>query len=404
MSTETSPAVSTPATSTIDVRSSAPAWQDFRQRMPVARKCAYFDHAAVSPLPQPTFDAVSEWATNMAEYGDAQWLQWFKRLEMARSLAAKLINAEEDEIALARNTTEGINYVAEGFPWKAGDNIVIPAEEFPSNKYPWQHLSHRGVETRLVPCQTGKVQLDDIAAACDSRTRMIAASWVDYSTGWRNDAAALCELAHSRGAYFFLDAIQGLGVFPLDVQEIPIDFLSADGHKWMLGPEGAGMFYTRREHLDLLHPIGVGWSSAVNPSDYTQQDWQLKPSAGRYEGGTYPVGCFVGFAASLAFLAEFPQTEIAARVLHISQHATEELRAAGADIVSCRDVPASENEFDRRSGIVGFTWPGEDPVLVRKRCLEQDVVLSCRAGRLRVSLHAYNTEDDVARLIAALRG
>lgn len=371
--------------------------------MPVARTFAYFDHAAVSPFPQPTYDAVSDWATNMTECGDAQWSQWATRLEVARSLSAKLINAEDDEIALVRNTTEGINYVAEGFPWREGDNVVIPADEFPSNRYPWQHLARRGVETRLVPCQNGRVEVDDIAAAFDGRTRMLAASWVDYSTGWRNDPAVLCELAHSRGAYFFLDAIQGLGVFPLDVQSIPVDFLAADGHKWLLGPEGAGLFYLRREHLDLLDPMGVGWNSAVNASDYTQQDWKLKPTAARYEGGTYPVGCFVGLAASLAFLAEYPQPDTGARVLHISQHAAEELKSAGAEIVSFREVPADSTAPDRRSGIVAFTWPGQDPVQVRKRCLEQDVVISCRAGRLRISLHAYNTEEDVARLISALQ-
>ena len=254
-----------------------------------------------------------------------------------------------------------------------------------------------------MPCRTGRVSIDDIAAACDNRTRVIAASWVDYSTGWKNDPAALCELAHSRGAYFFLDAIQGLGVFPLDVQEIPIDFLSADGHKWLLAPEGAGLFYLRREHLDLLEPMSVGWNSAVNASDYTQTDWKLKPTAARYEGGTYPVGCFVGLAASLGFLAEYPPHEIGPRIVHIAQHAAEELQSAGATVVSDRQAPGA-GEFDRRSGIVAFTWPGEDPAIVRKRCLQHDVVLSCRAGRLRVSLHAYNNEDDVARLIAALRG
>lgn len=388
----------------IDVQSSAPAWQDFRRRMPVAKNLAYFDHAAVCSLPQPTATAIGEWLTDMTEYGDAHWGQWARRLEVARTVSARMINADEDEVALVHNTTEGINFVSEGFPWKPGDNVVIPADEFPSNRYPWQHLARRGVETRLVPCQQGRVSIDDIAQACDHRTRIIAASWVDYSTGWRNDPAALCELAHSRGAYFFLDAIQGLGVFPLDVQEIPIDFLSADGHKWLLGPEGAGVFYLRKEHLDLLDPLGVGWSSAVNASDYTQQNWKLKPTAGRYEGGTYPVGCFVGLAASLEFLAEFPQQDVAARVLHISQHATEELHSAGAEIVSYRDLPgATPDGFDHRSGIVAFTWPGEEPVAIRKRCLDHNVVLSCRAGRLRIALHAYNTEADVAQLIAALR-
>src|SRR5690606_37199505 len=133
--------------------------------------------------------------------------------------------------------------VAEGFPWREGDNVVTLADEFPANLYPWMNLKSRGVEARLVPTDDGRVDLDRLNAACDDRTRIVSVSWVGFASGWRNDVAAVAEIAHRRGAYFFLDAIQGLGAFPIDARAAGVDFLAADGHKWMLGPEGAGVFY-----------------------------------------------------------------------------------------------------------------------------------------------------------------
>ncbi len=207
--------------------------------MPVTQRWAYFDHAAVAPLPEPSRGAMNAQVADQAENGDVNWPEWRKNVERVRKLGAELIGAKPDEVAVIRNTTEGIGLVAEGFPWQAGDNVVVPASEFPSNLYPWKHLASRGVEVRVVDAPNERLTPAMIDAACDSRTRIVALSWVGYATGWRNDPATFAEIAHKHGACFFLDAIQGCGVLPLDVASIGIDFLSADGHKWMLGPEGA---------------------------------------------------------------------------------------------------------------------------------------------------------------------
>lgn len=368
---------------------------ELRAQMPVARHWAYFDHAAVCPLPEPARAAIAAWADDVAANGTAHWLRYAAQLDGVRRRGAELIGAEPDEIALVRNTTEGINLVAEGFPWRAGDNVVTPADEFPSNQYPWMHLADHGVETRRVPVAGGRVDPSAVEAACDSRTRLIAVSWVGYASGWRNDLDAFIEIARRRGAYLFVDAIQALGVFPLDVQKTPVDFLAADGHKWLLGAEGAGLFYMRREHLDLLRPVGVGWNSVAN-TDFSRIELKFKPSAARYEGGTYPMGLLAGLGASLDLLASFPRHAIAARVLEVSELAVERLRAVGAIVHSAR-------EPERASGIISFGLPGRDPVVLRKRCLERGVVLSCRAGRLRISPHAYNDASDVDRLINGLQ-
>jgi cysteine desulfurase / selenocysteine lyase len=286
--------------------------------------------------------------------------------------------------------------VAEGLDWRVGDNVVTLADEFPSNAYPWLNLQSRGVETRRVPTDNGQLDLDALAAACDARTRIISVSWVGYATGYRNDVDRIVQIAHERGAHMMLDAIQGLGAFPFDVRKTPVDFLAADGHKWMLGPEGAGIAYIRREHLERLRPFGVGWHSVVHSSDYTRIELHLKPSAARYEGGSQNMVGMIGFGASLDLLLDLGIERIAAAILDITDRACERLRGMRAKIVSDRRP-------ERRSGIVAFELAGRDPLAVKKHCLTRQVVLSCRAGRLRISPHAYNNEEDVDRLIHALQ-
>jgi selenocysteine lyase/cysteine desulfurase len=306
-----------------------------------------------------------------------------------------MIHAETSEIALIRNTTEGVNLVAEGYPWQSGDNVVTLADEFPTNQYPWLHLASRGVETRRVATDDGRVDLDRLAAACDRRTRVLSVSWVGYASGWRNDLEQVARVAHQHGALLFVDAIQALGVFPLDVRATPIDFLAADGHKWMLGPEGAGVFFLRGEHLERLRPLGVGWNSVAAADSFGHIELTLKNDASRYEGGSYNMVGLIGLKASLQLLAQFGQAAISRRVAEITDRACERLTAAGAVIRSDRR-PA------HKSGIVSFDLPGRDPQQIRRRCLEQQVVLSCRGGRLRISPHAYNNEDDLDRLIVAI--
>jgi cysteine desulfurase / selenocysteine lyase len=298
------------------------------------------------------------------------------------------------------NTTAGISLVAEGIDWRSGDNVVTLADEFPSNAYPWLNLASRGVETRRVPTENGRLDLDKLAAAIDARTRIVSVSWVGYATGYRHDIERIVQLPHDRGALMMLDAIQGVGAFPLDVRKTPVDFLAADGHKWMLGPEGAGIAYIRREHLERLRPIGVGWHSVVHASDYMRIELDLKPTAARYEGGSQNMAGMLGLGASLDLLLDLGMEDVAAAILDITDRACERLREAGATIVS--DRRPEHRGGKQRSGIVAFELAGRDPLAVKKHCLTRQVVLSCRAGRLRISPHAYNNEEDLDQLIDAL--
>jgi selenocysteine lyase/cysteine desulfurase len=312
-----------------------------------------------------------------------------------------MIGAHADEIALVGNTTAGISLVAEGIDWRPGDNVVTLADEFPSNVYPWFNLAERGVETRRVPTEiSGRLDLERLAEACDERTRIVTVSWIGFATGYRHDVKRIAEIAHQHGALMFLDAIQGLGAFPLDVNESGIDFLAADSHKWMLGPEGAGIAYIRREHLEKLRPFGVGWHSVMPGQDYTHIELNLRPTAARYEGGSQNNAGMLALGASLELLAGLGLESLAACVLDISDRACERLRDIGATIVSDRRLDHRDGE--QRSGIVAFEMPGRDPMALKRYAMRQDVVFGVRAGRLRISPHAYNNEEDLDRLVAAL--
>lgn len=368
-----------------------------RAEMPVTEKWAYFDHAAVAPISGPAQRAMQAWVEQAAAEGDTVWLDWARQVKATRAAAAELINADVDEIALVPHTTAGINLVAEGVDWQAGDNVVTLDDEFPSNLYPWMHLERLGVETRVVPTTLGHVDLDQLANYCDERTRVVTVSWVGYANGCRRDVDAIGEIAHRHGALFFLDAIQGLGVFPLDVKQSPVDCLAADGHKWMLSPEGAGIAYISREWLEKLTPTGVGWNSVVHSGDYSRIELELKPSAARYEGGSHNMVGFIALGASLQLLLDLGTEQVAATILDTTDRLAEQLSNLGAVLCSPRSAEAS-------SGILSVELPGSDPMAVRRALLDQGVAVACRAGRLRVSAHAYNDEADCARLIDALRG
>jgi selenocysteine lyase/cysteine desulfurase len=363
--------------------------------MPVTEQWAYMDHAAVAPLPAPARDAVRDWLDDAAAHGDAHWPDWAAKCEALRWQATEMLCAAPGEVALIKNTTEGINLVAEGYPWRSGDNVVTLADEFPSNQYPWMNQADRGVEVRRVLVEHGRVDLNRVADAMDERTRILAMSWVGFSTGWRSDVDELARLAHDRGALLFLDAIQGLGVFELNVAETPVDFLSADGHKWMLGPEGAGLFYIRREHLSLLRPLGVGWGSVKHCHEFSRIEYDLKEEAARYEGGSQNMMGMIALGESLKLLCSYGQAALGRRIVELTDTACERLERIGARITTARDE-------GHKSGIVLFEMPGQDPEELAKRCKQQGIILSCRGGRLRISLHAYNNHDDIDRLVGVL--
>jgi selenocysteine lyase/cysteine desulfurase len=371
-------------------------WTSLRSEFPVTRRWAFLDHAAVAPPSERARRALTEWADDLATNGVVSEPAWLGRVEEARRRAGQLLNADPLDVAFVKNTSEGVGFVAEGFPWRPGDNVVTAAEEYPSNLYPWMNLRDRGVEVRRVASRGPRVAIDDLKAAMDGRTRLVTLSFVEFASGFRNDLDTIGALCRQRGAAFFVDAIQGLGVLPLDVKKTPIDFLSADGHKWLLGPEGLGIFYVRREMVERLHAVSVGWNSVVGAWDFSKIDLTLKPHAGRWENGTLNVGGVAALGASLGLLLEIGIESIEARVRELTDYLCERARSAGAEVFSSRQ-PGD------RSGIVSLVVPGADARELKKRCRGEGVVVAERASRLRVSPHCYNTHEEIARLVEVLR-
>ena len=368
--------------------------------MPIAPEWAYFDHAAVGPLSQPAANAITHFACQAAEPGDTVWPQWAAGIERLRGQFANLMNCSSSEVCLVPNTTTGINLVAEGFSWQSGDNVIIPEGEFPSNLFPWQNQQSKGVELRVVPRRNGEVRVEDLMAQVDPSTRIISVSWVGYASGYRIDLANLVEQAHQRSVLVFLDAIQGLGVYPLDLSKTPVDFLAADGHKWLLGPEGAGVAMIAKRHLDRLRCLNVGWGSVKNSHNYAEPSLDLRDTAARFVAGSANMMGAAALSASLQMILDvrdqFGADAIADRIDDLAVSLDQQLTAAGA-------VTRLPKSPQRRSGIVTFDVPDLEPAKIRKEGIRQKVVLSCRDGGVRAAVHAYNDEHDIQRLVQLIR-
>lgn len=383
--------MTTPDTASTTDASRDSEWRQLRRQMAVSEHLAYFDHAAVAPLSRDTAHRMQEWLDDITRFGTVNWMRWRKLIERARGLAARMIHAAPDECAFVHSTTEGINLVADGLDWQAGDNVVTLDSEFPSNLYPWMLQQSRGVELRRIATRDERWSLDQLRQACDARTRIVTVSWVSYATGFRNPLEDIAQIAHDHGALLFVDAIQGLGVMPLDVERMGVDFLAADGHKWLLGPEGAGLFYVRQEHLERLRPMGVGWNSVRHAGQFTNSTLDLKPSADRYEGGTFNMVGLAGLAASLEWFDRVSVEAISRRLQSVTEELCERLRKAGLTIVSDRT--------DRHwSGIVAADHAEHGADSLKRQAWPAGVILNSRGGHLRLSPHVYTTKEDFERL------
>ena len=371
-------------------------WARLRaEEFPVAERWAYFDHAAVAPLPRRSGDVLREWAAHQERNGCVFWPEWERKLEANRVQLARLIGADPAEIAYVGSTTQGIGLVAEGFPWRAGDNVVTAAEEYPSNIYPWMNLADRGVTLRQVPSREGRVWVEDLEAAMDGRTRMLTISHVEWSSGFRNDLDALSEVCRRRGVAFFVDAIQGLGPHTIDVRRTPVDFLCADGHKWLLGPEGAGVLFVREEWIERLRPLGVGWHSVAQSFNDPDNSFHLKPTAQRWEGGSFNMPGLQAFGASVGLLLEIGPRAVSERILERADRVRDLARSADWSLVGS-DRPGD------RSGIVAMVKEGVDPDAFAVGARTRGVAFACRRGRVRISPHVYNDESDLDRLAEVL--
>ena len=371
---------------------------------PVLRHWDFFNHAGVSPLCAPAAEAMRTYA-GQAERDVYMGTNWYTDVEQLRVAVAAVMNAHRDEVAFVKNTSEGISIVANGIDWQWGDVIVTTGVEYPANVYPWMEVQRgRGVNLVMVPEEAGpdgrvSVPLERILeAASDPRCRLVAISHAEFASGQRHDLVQIGQFCHEHGKLLAVDAIQTLGVLPVDVRAMHIDFLSADGHKWMMGPEGAGVFFCRRALIERTRPLMVGWMNVIDAMKFGEYDFTLKPDAGRFECGTYNIGGLLGLRAAVEMLRSAGVDAIARRLKLLGDQLISGLIVKGYHIVSSR---AAESW----SGSVCFTSPRhEHESLVKRLRKDHKIEIVIREGRLRASPHFYNTEEQIRRLIDALPG
>jgi selenocysteine lyase/cysteine desulfurase len=342
------------------------------EAFPVCRNQVFMGHAGVTALPRAVADAVIDYTRqsceNHQEFGEV-----LARVNQARRVCADFIGAHADEIALLGPTALGLSLVANGIPWQAGDELICYADDYPANVYPWMELARRGVVVRyLEPARRGELTPELVAGALSPRTRLVALASCNFLTGYRIDVDAIGRMLHERGVLFCLDAIQTLGAAPLRVDHV--DFLSADAHKWMLGPMAIGIVFVRREHFDLLRPTLIGAWNVRSPNFITQAEIDFQPTAQRYEPGVLNVAGIYGMRAALDLLGGVGIERVHGRILELKRAITGPLLAAGFEFIGPLEGPNA-------SAITTFHHPGRDSNLLFQALEQNHIVASLRFDR-----------------------
>lgn len=366
----------------------------FDSFFPVKRNVIYFNHAAVGPLSTRAAEAMGRHAADQREFGALHWRDWYAEFDRFRESAARLIGARDPgEIAILKNTSEGLSFVAGGLRWREGDNVVTSGLEFPANWTPWKRLEARGVEVRVAALPT----VADIEPLIDDHTRIVSISSVAFHNGFTADVEAIGALCARRKVLFCVDAIQSVGVLPVDVRKANISFLAADGHKWMCGPEGTAIFYVAAEHRDALEPIESGWTNINRKGKFIDCGTELLPDARRFEAGSLNTNGVYGLRAAIDLLQEIGIATIAERAMKIAGLLADGLASVGFDI-ACRPPLGSP--------IIGATPPDVEKTSIlwlHRKLEEEGIVTAPREGLLRFSPHFYNDENEVGRVVEVLR-
>jgi cysteine desulfurase/selenocysteine lyase len=370
-------------------------WRRYRAEFPVAKRYIYFNHAAVSPLSKRVVNAMNAVSEGFLAKGVLCEEAVFARVAAARKAAARLVGGATDEIAFTKNTTQGVLIAANGIRWKRGDNVVMPAIEFPANVYPWMALARHGVRITLVRPRDGRVTAEMLADACTERTRAVTASFVQFSNGFRLDVEALGGFCRDRGIYLHIDAIQSLGMLRCNARRMKIDFLSASGHKWLLGPVGAGFFCCRSELIEELDLWNPGWTGVKNAWSFLDYDPTYRADAKRFEEGSLNLYGICGLGEAVERFLEIGMARVETRILDLTDRLEAGLRERGYRIVS----PRGKRE---RSGILCFRHPERETTSIFEALSNARVVTSLREGTVRLAPHFYNTEEEVDRVLAML--
>jgi selenocysteine lyase/cysteine desulfurase len=366
---------------------------DRAKEFPVTRNLLYLNHAAVAPLPRVAGEAIQRYAQDAMDFGSLHYGEWMAACDGVRRLTEGMIGADAGEVALVKNTSEGIATIQMGIAWKPGDVVVAFREEFPANYYCWKLLEER--QSCVVRWLSIYDPLEKIDEACRG-ARLLAISWVNYLSGHRVDLEAVGAICRRHRVFYFVDAIQGLGLFSLDVKRCGIHALAADGHKWMLGPEGWGVLFVDKSVQDEVFPVEFGWTNVKNWADYASRDMTLRPDAGRYEPGTLNVAGSFGLRASLELIDRIGVSSIGEKVLALTERLAGRLAESGFELMVPWDVRSA-------SGILACRKEGVDSNRLVAELKQRGILSAPRQGWVRFSPHFYLELEEMDRAAAALR-
>ena len=368
-----------------------------RALFPVTERANYLNHAAVSPPPRPTIDAIQSQLADVSENGSVNFRSWLATKERTRVLLASMLGAQPEQVAFMRNTSDGLSTVANGLDWRAGDNLVTFRREFPSNIYPWLRARDAfGVEVRLCEERDGRIDLDELIGLIDNKTRIVAVSHVQFGSGFRADLERLGRAARAHDALLIVDVIQSLGVVPIDVEAELVDVAAAAGHKWLLTPEGVGLLYLSARARERIQPTLVGWVSVPNPDDHANFEQGWNRGALAWETGTAPISLIHGLEASLKLLNEVGVAKIQTHLEMLTDHLCERLQNTGYEVVSSRRA-------GEKSQIVCIRHlNGLSAMDLYAHLKQRNIITAPRADRLRIAPHLYNTLEEIDGLVSAL--
>ncbi len=370
---------------------------DLTEEFPQKTGLIYLNHAAVSPWPKRCRDAVCDFADENMREGSLHFRSWIAKYAQLKERCSRLIVADSaDDIAILKNTSEGLSLVARGIRWEKGDNVVFAAEEFPSNRYPWQSLSELGVEVRMVSIAGMENPESCLIAQIDDNTRLLSSSSVHYDTGLKMDLKILGEACRAHKALFCVDAIQSLGALSFDVNCAHADFVCADAHKWMLGPEGAALFYTKPQSREALQLNQYGWRMASNPFEFNQTNWTPAKSAQRFEAGSLNTLGAYGMEASLALIEDIGVHTIEIELLNRTRHLLTGLKS-----ITGIKINSDERE-ERLSGIVNFSIANKKGPMMVESLHEIGIISMLRGPGIRLSPHFYTPMSAIDATLNAI--
>jgi len=369
--------------------------QRIRSLFPALERYIYLNSAAVSPIPRTAVAAVNSQLNDVASHGSAHYLEWVETKNRARALVAQMLNVHPENVAFTRNTSDGFAAIANGIKWKAGDNIVSFAREFPANFYAWRSVRDRfDVELRLCPESDGRIDLDELIAMIDANTRVVAISSVQYGSGFRADLERIGKAARAVDALFCVDIIQGLGAHGYDLPAQYVDAASGASHKWLCAPEGCGILYISDRARDRIEPMFTGWISVETPWNFEDREQPFKPNALAWESGTGASSLFYGLEESLKLLMSVGLANIERHLDELTDQLCDSLGGKDYEIVSSRAA-------GEKSAIVCIKG-NLDCNEVAKKLESENIVVSPRGDRVRIAPHFYNDQSDIERLIEAL--